>query len=73
MFRPMKPETIARRAAARKAERLAALPEMIARREALAAKMSHPDDAAYWQASADMLRRELTQQSLTPFQGLKAR
>lgn len=57
--RPMKPETIARRAAEKAAARLAALPEMIARREAMVSKATDPEDAAYWAESAETLRREL--------------
>ena len=63
MFKPMKPETVARRAVARDLARRKALPEMIARREAMALRSTHPDDRAHWQAAADRLRLELSHAS----------
>ena len=59
-FRPMLPETIARRARERVAERLAALPDMIARREAMARQSTHQEDVTHWQSSAAALRIELS-------------
>ena len=60
MTRTMKPETIARRARERRAERVRGLPEMIQRREEMARRDNDPEWRAHWLAAADKLRAELT-------------